>query len=91
MQPVSGHFPVRGHCAAGLTKRSRLHVLFSGKQGDLVEAHRLAKAEHQIHVLHGLARGTLYQIVERRNHDRPSRDTVGNHADLNVIGVANVA
>src|SRR5437660_10165009 len=47
----------------------------SWKQADLLEPGCFAKAEHQIHVLHGLAGCALDEIIKCRAHYRAARAT----------------
>ena len=49
----------------------------SREQRDLFEPHRLRKAEHQVHVLHRLARRAFGEVVERRDDDGAAGDAVG--------------
>ena len=46
-----------------------------------LEAEGLVEAEHDIHVLHGLSRRALDQIVDRRNHNGAAREPVLSDAD----------
>src|SRR5262249_13968303 len=67
------------HCAARLVRpadslalrgsSARGAINASREQRHLLEPQRLGKAEHEIHVLHGLPRGALAEIVERRADD----------------------
>src|SRR4051794_14427548 len=68
----------------------RRRRLASWKQRDLLQPRGFRKSEHQVHVLDRLTGRALYQIVERRKHDRPILDAVGDDADLNIVGAAYV-
>src|SRR3990172_1071668 len=46
------------------------------------ETRRLVEAEEQVRVLNSLARGTLPEIVESNDHDRPSREPGAEDSDL---------
>ena len=50
--------------------RCRMAPPHQGTTGDLVEARGLRQAEHEVHVLHRLARGALHQVVDHREHDQ---------------------
>ena len=52
---------------------------------------RLGEAEHQVHILHRLARRPLGEIVERRADDGAARNAVGGDPDEGHVGAAHVA
>src|SRR3954470_14561616 len=74
-----------------LTMRLNELLPASRKQRDLLQPRCFGKAEHQVHVLHGLARRALDQVVERRDHDRASRQPILGDADEGHVGAADVA
>ena len=61
-----------------------------GKQRDLLEAHGLGIAEHQVHVLHRLPGRALHQVVERRDDDGAARHAVLGDADEGHVRAADV-
>src|SRR5262249_34229639 len=50
------------------------------KQWELLEPQRFVEAVHQVEVLQRLAGRALHQIVDGRDHDGSTRQTVGEHA-----------
>src|SRR5580704_7482893 len=50
------------------------------------QARRFLAAEHQIHVLDGLARGALHQIVDGADDDRSSGGRVELESDIAEVG-----
>ena len=62
----------------------------SRKQRDPLQAGGFRIAEHQVHVLHGLAGRPHHQVVERRTDNRPSRNSVGYDSDECHVGAAHL-
>src|SRR5437762_1243630 len=62
----------------------------SGVKRGPVKAHRLGKAEHEVHVLYRLARRSLHQIIDGADDDQPLRPLVDDRvheADVRARGV----
>src|SRR5262245_59866217 len=55
------------------------------KQWELLEPQRFVEAVHQVEVLQRLAGRALHQIVDGRDHDGSTRQTVGEYADMAEI------
>ena len=71
--------PAAGVAAAYLTET-----------GHLLEPHGLGEAEHQVHVLHRLARRALGEVVERRADDGAAWNAVLRHPDERHVGAAHM-
>src|SRR5260221_359968 len=56
-----------------------------------LDPQRVGKAEHEIHVLHGLAGGALGKVVERRADDGAAFAPVVRHPDERHVGAAHMA
>src|ERR1700694_4020415 len=52
------------------TRGTRLRITRSGHHRHLIEAFSLGQAEHQVHVLHCLARSALDEVVDDRKYDQ---------------------
>ena len=68
-------------CSLRLSLSSNSGPKNLGEQRDLIEPKDLGKAQHQVHCLHRLAGGPLGQVVERRNHNGASWDTISGNPD----------
>src|SRR3984957_4498 len=62
----------------------------SREQRDVLKPHRFGEPEHQVHVLHRLARRAFGEVVERRDDDGAAGDAVGGNADEDHVGTAHV-
>src|SRR5262245_2018051 len=62
----------------------------SRKQRHLLEPQRLGKAEHEVHVLHGLPGSALGKIVERRADDGAALDAIVGHPDEDHVAAAHM-
>lgn len=51
-----------------------------------IQAGGLGQADHQVHVLHGLAGGPFHQIVDGRQQDQPAGAGVQGPTDVAEIG-----
>ena len=66
---------------AGARRTRRLRI-----ESEPLKSLSLPEPEHQVHVLDGLARRALYQVVDAAHHDEPARTMV--HHGVDDAGVA---
>mmetsp|Transcript_45096 Transcript_45096/g.141231 ORF Transcript_45096/g.141231 Transcript_45096/m.141231 type:complete len:353 (+) Transcript_45096:196-1254(+) len=55
------------------------------------DAHLLGETAHEVHVLHGLPRGPLDEVVDHADDDAPTRQPVVEDVDDAVVGATHVA